>query len=267
MDHQSLGLLTRPSPAVAELRNRNPTLAWTAASFVALLGAFLVGIALDARIVGGEPVWLKPAKFAGSLALLAASLAWLSPHLPVADRTLRWVSRGIVAGAAVEIALIGGQAARGVESHFNDATPLDAAVYNVMGATIVAVLLLVAVLAAAAWTRSPGVDPAFAWGIRLGLAVFVLGSLEGGAMVAAGASAVGGGSTVPVLGWSVGGDFRVAHFVGLHGLQVLPLTGYLSARARQRGRLAHPVRVVVAVAAVQTAVLAAAFAHALGVVG
>lgn len=42
---------------------------------VALFAAFLAGIALDPRLVGGEPVWLKPAKFAGSLALTTATLA------------------------------------------------------------------------------------------------------------------------------------------------------------------------------------------------
>jgi hypothetical protein len=38
---------------------------------------FVIGILIDLRSVAGDPAWLKPAKFAASIALFTATLSWL----------------------------------------------------------------------------------------------------------------------------------------------------------------------------------------------
>ena len=241
---------------VGELRRRDPVLSAVAAINAVLFGAFAVGTAVDPMVVNGEPAWLKPAKFAGSIALVCATLGWLGVHLPVDPDVRRRVSRIVGVGLLLEIVLIGGQAARGVGSHFNRATVLDGAIGGVMGVTIVVVTVAIAALAVRARGNEFDVHPAFAAGILLGIGWFIVGAFEGAAMIAIQSRVVETAEpTVPVVGWQLVGDFRLAHFVGLHALQLLPLTGYLAAAGHRRGLLDHPRRVVLLVATGYVAVL------------
>jgi hypothetical protein len=234
---------------IGEMWRRNAVLSAVAAINAALFGAFAVGAAFDPTLVNGEPAWLKPTKFAGSIALACATLGWLGGHLPVDPDFRRRVSWVVGVGFLLEIALIGGQAARGVGSHFNRATILDGVIGAAMGVTIVVVTAAVASLAVRARRNEFDVHPAFAMGILLGIGGFVVGAFEGGAMIAIQSRVVETAEpTVPVVGWQLIGDFRLAHFVGLHALQLLPLTGYLAAAGHRRGLVERPRRAVVVVA-------------------
>ncbi|MFE3451966.1 hypothetical protein ACFXJ8_23905 [Nonomuraea sp. NPDC059194] len=203
-----------------------------------------VGLVVDDRTVMGEGVWLKPFKFAASFGLYAITLAWMIGNVSRWRRTLWWLGTVTVAGFVLpEISAITFQAVRGVRSHFNFATALDETVFMVMGGAAYLGWALTLALGVFLVVQRR-VDQAMAWAIPLGVIISLAGmsvgylmtaptpeqaqALTGGMdLVTIGAHSVGaldGGAGMPVTGWSTGaGDLRVAHFVGLHALQVLPL--------------------------------------------
>jgi hypothetical protein len=212
------------------------------------LAATMVGLLLDPRVITGVPAWLKPAKFAVSISIYCFTLLWLQTHVRGRPRLVRLVAWATAGALGMEMVIIAAQVVRGTTSHFNAATPLDSALWDAMAFFVVVVWganLLTAVLLIV--QRMP--DPAFAWSLRLGVLVSFVGMSVAFLMTtetpkqAKAAEAAGidapiqgahsvsvedGGPGLPLTGWSTtGGDLRVPHFVGLHGLQALPLIGFL----------------------------------------
>jgi hypothetical protein len=246
----------------------------TAISMLALLALSLVGLALDPRTITGAPAWLKPAKFAASIALFTLTLAWIFTYLP-GWRRLRPVVGWVTSATFVaEMAIIALQAWRGTTSHFNVGTTLDLVLWTVMGIAILVQTLASVAVAYALW-RQPFADRALGWSLRLGLTLSILGASTGGLMTrptsaqlaearasgrmtVVGAHTVGapdGGPGVPGTGWSLShGDLRIPHFMGLHALQALPLLGL--ALSRRRLPDATRVRMVLAASASYAGLLA-----------
>ena len=88
---------TRPSVArrprlwLAELRLREPRLAAYGALLLALLLPLAIAWSLDDRTLRGANVWIKPIKFALSIALLSHTTAWFSGTCrPRAATAARW---------------------------------------------------------------------------------------------------------------------------------------------------------------------------------
>lgn len=195
------------------------------------LAVVLIAMYFDSRQLLGVSVWLKPAKFLASSAIFLWTLGWL----------LNYVEAPIVARSSVgtlsslillfENFAISFQALRGERSHFNETTTFNSALFGVMGFMIVLNTVLLMVVLWWFLTRPAPMPAGALWGCRLGVLLAVLGSIEGGAMVYAKAHTLGladGGPGVPILNWSTqAGDLRIAHFIGIHGLQVLPLGGFL----------------------------------------
>jgi hypothetical protein len=225
-----------------EIHRRSLILSVTGWINVALLAAMLLAAPFETREVMGINVWIKPIKFAASIAIYVWTVAWLLAYVDGARRSTRTIAVGVSIAMLAEIACIALQAARGTLSHYNASTPLDAAIFSTMGGMILVNTLLAAWLLVLAFTRMGGsrgperpapprpAPPALVWGIRLGLIVFVAGSAEGAMMIVRGAHSVGvpdGGPGLPLVNWSTrGGDLRIAHALALHALQILPLAGW-----------------------------------------
>jgi hypothetical protein len=220
-----------------------------------LLGAALTaaGLVLDPRQLLGEPVWLKPLKFYVSLVFYDATVLYLLSFFPERRRFVRVMGAILAACGGIEMVAITLQAARGLRSHFNVATPFDAAIFSTMGIAITVLWVTMMVLALAL-LRAKLPDRPLASALRLGVVVGVVGMglgflmtsprpeqiaiiQAGQAPVEAGSHTFGakdGGPGLPLVGWStVAGDMRPAHFLGLHGMQVLPFLAALLARRRR----------------------------------
>ena len=228
----------------------SPELNTTAALMLVVFAGTLVGLLVDPTVITGAPAWLKPAKFAVSIAIYTVTLAWIFTLIPEWTRTRRIVGWLTAIVMVLEVAIIGTQAWRGTTSHFNVGTVVDAVLFSIMGLAIVIQTLSTIAVAVALW-RHRFDDAALGWALRLGMSITIVGALTGGLMTRpttaqleaaragarmtiAGAHTVGapdGGPGLIGTGWSTEhGDDRIPHFVGLHALQVLPLVALLLAR-------------------------------------
>jgi hypothetical protein len=203
--------------------------------FVYLIGAafalsaiFHIGVFLvDGGPWEGPLSWRKPISFSLSFALIAVSLAWVLTFLPRRP-ILGWFVMGVFGVASVvETALIAMQTWRGVASHFNFDTNFDSAVFSMMGTMIAFVVLTI--LAITVWSFVSLKAPAsFAWAIKGGLVLMVMGQGLGGLLVGEGFQQVESGAVSSPLIFGAQGVMNVPHAVSLHALQVLPFLAWLA---------------------------------------
>ena len=219
-----------------ECYRRNRLLTLIGGSLLVSVLPMLVIAAFDDRTVAGLNPWIKPMKFSGSLGVYFLTLGWLLSYLPGprwAVRAITWVTAGAI---VLESPILVLQATRGVTSHFNVVTPLDTALYLAMGLAAVTQMVFLGWTLLLFCTQRVALPALYLYGIRAGMALVLIGMLPGFAMVRMGQHSVGvvdGGAGLPLVNWStVGGDLRVAHFFGLHAIQVLPVAGLLLARVQ-----------------------------------
>ena len=211
----------------------------TALVVAALIMPTLGALLIDERTIYDASVWDKPLKFELSLVIhlvtMGLVIGAIAPRLQSGwlVRTLALVTAFSALGEVLYIVL---QAARGRASHFNSETPVEIAMYGLMG--VGAVLLVVCAFALGlVVARSPrdGLGQGAKLGVVLGLTVgasltLVIAGLMSSGVVDGPGHWIGGArsdaQSLPLVGWSTtGGDLRVPHFFATHMMQVLPLLG------------------------------------------
>ncbi|MEM8766643.1 MAG: hypothetical protein AAGE43_04315 [Pseudomonadota bacterium] len=225
---------------------------------------------LDLRTLDGVPVWSKPTKFNLSLVFYFLTLAWLAPLLGAEyfrSPFGRLLTALPIFAAALEMSYIIFQAARGEPSHFNVSTTFHAVAYSIMGFGAAVMVGVCAFMGARIlWIHRARLTP-YVFGAGFGLLLTCLlgggfGSYLGSQAGHAVAVEMSDATRLPLTGWvQNGGDLRVAHFFGMHAMQLVPLAGWLlgiCVSSRQRGLLLTAV-----VALVYSAVALVTFLQAL----
>ena len=209
---------------------------WQGALLLSVFFALSVVLsAFDQRLLADEALWAKPAKFAISIVIHFITLAILASLLSPAKRNgVGWkaMSYGVVAAGILEAMYIYLQAARGRESHFNISTPVESAMYSLMGLGAVMLVLGSFYLGYLLFkeyqlARDQPLLLASALGLTMGS---VLTLIVAGYMSSQITNEITNSTyealRVPVLGWYLDGqDIRIPHFLATHIMQLLPLYG------------------------------------------
>ena len=214
---------------ISELKIRNESLFYFG---LVCLGLALISMTLaklTSTQVYGINAWYKPFKFAISIGVFSWTMGWYCYYLP--NYNVKPYSWAIIILLGWELIYIFIQAQKVELSHFNVSTPVYSTIYTLMGLSAVLVTLYTAYVGFLFFKHSfPDLPDYYVWAIRLGILIFVLFSFEGalmGARMNHSVGAINDNSNLFVLGWSkTVGDLRIAHFIGMHALQVLPLLSF-----------------------------------------
>lgn len=212
-----------------ELKMRNEALFYYGLLCLAAAMVFLLLSKISPLQLQQVNVWYKPFKFAFSTFTFAWAMAWYCYYLPAFNVQLfNWSVMALLSFEIVYIAIMAGV---GKPSHFNVSTAFYASMFSLMALAATVVTLYTAYVGVLFFVNDfPSLPSHYLWSIRLGILLFVIFSFEGflmGSRMSHSVGLVNDNSNLFILGWSRRvGDLRVAHFIGMHALQLLPLASF-----------------------------------------
>jgi len=214
-----------------KIKAQSPFLYYIVLIHIGCIIPILLGLMIDDRVLMGVNVWIKPLKFAISQIIYITTVGLLVTLYPYSDRKKKIINNTVAITLLTEFAIILIQASRGVKSHYNTDTPLDGILFAIMGLFVGVNVIIMLVFIIDTIRKKMKTAKVIQWSILLGWLIVLFGSWFGSQMIGQMSHSVNipdGGEGLPLLNWStIAGDLRVAHFFGLHGIQVIPLMALL----------------------------------------
>ncbi|WP_438423657.1 hypothetical protein [Aquimarina macrocephali] len=200
------------SKILSTVKEESPILYWVVMTHIILAVGCMIGWFIDERTLMGVNVWIKPLKFSISVGIYIFTVGYLMTLYPYSKRKKNCINNIVTWTLLIEVFLIIYQASRGVQSHYNVSSQFDALLFAAMGIlTVINVLIMVLFIFDTIRLKLK-TSKSIQWAILLGWLIVVFGSWIGGQMISEMSHNVG-----------VSGDLRVAHFFGLHSIQIIPL--------------------------------------------
>jgi hypothetical protein len=208
-------------------------LGWALMLVIPVFAAF--ALSATGAVHGVNP-WIKPIKFSLSFSNFAFTVSLMLMALQIPQWQLRAARTVIATTISLEILSLGMQAWRSAYPHSAHSLPAGLLSFttNNMVMAITAVACWMLVLFCANRVRNEMVDGPMVSAICYSFVIFLLGNAVGGYMLARGSHTVGavdGTPGLPFVNWSIiAGDLRIAHFIAIHAIQILPLFAYILAQ-------------------------------------
>jgi hypothetical protein len=203
--------------------------------------------------------WIKPIKFSMSFSTFASTISLLLMALQIPQWQLKLARRVIAVSVALEIFSLSAQAWRSAYSSAGHSL-LDsglAQMTNTMVMINTAIVMWMLALFYMNRVRTDRVDGPMVAAIRYSILIFLVGNAIGGYMLARGSHTVGASDRTPGLpfvNWSIiGGDLRIAHFIAIHAIQIVPLFAYILSQMSPIPAVKHR-RIAIAVLAIAVSV-------------
>lgn len=191
----------------------------------------LLPLSFDNRILLGINPWIKPIKFCLSVGIYLFTIAWFLEYIKLHKKTKKLISYVTGISMIIEILIIIFQAMRGVKSHFNEDSDFDQILFGMMGLLIAITTIMVVIYFITLFFGQSSISGSYRLSILISIIIFLVASGVGGIMIANGAHTVGaadGGKGILFFNWSTEfGDLRIAHFIGMHAIQIIPFSCYV----------------------------------------